>query len=288
MRVRNCQGTQTKVVKPSVEGSSPLCFHSLSIRDAEQWRLEELSGRPLGFVLGQVTSVMLNSTISNPEYRVSSRQAVLATSQPGIKPTTHQFQCGFSPTRRLIQEILHLSSWDIQHFAMVERPGQQPNWYFSQVDPFRQDFCDSPQRRVLYVVFKVPEPFSSGVLYTILALIGAQQGDSWKLAISKSKLPVDSRDCCILLFLFIFPFFFFPIVAAQLQSHAAGEASSQETSCCFKPSAIHEPHFWNEPTKPSQQHSVNETPTIDIPPGTRSFCCYCATKQRPQRLERCH
>lgn len=49
-----------------------------------------------------------------------------------------------------------------------------------------------------------------------------------------------------------------------LQSHAFQEVSSQEIFL-FKPSAIHEPHFWNEPTKLSQPHSFNKTPTTVCP-----------------------
>lgn len=56
----------------------------------------------------------------------------------------------------------------------------------------------------------------------------------------------------------------------QLQSHAFQEVSSQEI-CLFKPSAIHEPHFWNEPTKPSQLHSFNKTPTAVCPGSNRLY-----------------
>lgn len=56
----------------------------------------------------------------------------------------------------------------------------------------------------------------------------------------------------------------------QLQSHAFQELSSQEI-CLFKPSAIHEPHFWNEPTKPSQLHSFNKTPTAVCPGSNRLY-----------------
>ncbi len=49
-----------------------------------------------------------------------------------------------------------------------------------------------------------------------------------------------------------------------LQSHAFQEVSSQEIFL-FKPSAIHEPHFWNKPTKLSQPHSFNKTPTTVCP-----------------------
>lgn len=52
-----------------------------------------------------------------------------------------------------------------------------------------------------------------------------------------------------------------------LQSHAFQEVSSQEIFL-FKPSAIHEPHFWNEPTKLSQPHSFNKTPTT-VCPGSK-------------------
>lgn len=56
----------------------------------------------------------------------------------------------------------------------------------------------------------------------------------------------------------------------QLQSHAFQEVSSQEIFL-FKPSAIHEPHFWNEPTKPSQLHSFNKTPTAVCPGSNRLY-----------------
>lgn len=52
-----------------------------------------------------------------------------------------------------------------------------------------------------------------------------------------------------------------------LQSHAFQEVSSQEIFL-FKPSAIHEPHFWNEPTKLCQPHSFNKTPTT-VCPGSK-------------------
>lgn len=54
-----------------------------------------------------------------------------------------------------------------------------------------------------------------------------------------------------------------------LQSYAFQEVSSQERFL-FKPSAIHEPHFWNEPTKLSQPHSFNKTPTT-VCPGSNSM-----------------
>lgn len=155
------------------------------------------------------------------------------------------------------------------------------------VDPFRQDCPDNCQRRILYVVFKGPESLSFGIIIGIISLLSTvADSQLWlkpQLTISKpnsQSLESNSELCVVSI-----PFSL-SIVAVRLQSRAAEEASSQEISCCFKPSAIHEPHFWNEPTKPSQQHSVNETPTIDIPPGTRLFrryCACCATKQRPQR-----
>lgn len=123
------------------------------------------------------------------------------------------------------------------------------------------------------------------VLLVLLAPLPAQRGNCWKPQLNVSNQNSQSLVYTSEQGVISIPVLF-PIVAVRLQSHAAGEASSQEISSCFKPSAIHEPHFWNEPTKPSQQHSVNETPTIDSPPGTRLFRCYCAccaTKQGPQR-----
>lgn len=77
-------------------------------------------------------------------------------------------------------------------------------------------------------------------------------------------------------------YFIFFIVAVQLQSHAFREVSSQEIFC-FKLSAIHEPHFWNGPTKPSQQHSVNETPTI-VCPGPNSSTAIVNVVQQKRGL----
>lgn len=75
------------------------------------------------------------------------------------------------------------------------------------------------------------------------------------------------------------------VSVVELQSHAFQEVSSQEIFL-FKPSAIHEPHFWNEPTKLCQPHSFNKTPTT-VCPGSKqqpaqfhcfSVWCYSATR----------